>query len=149
MESFNPTYLGNPGYSWEFLVGVCRPVLPILALFQTKKCHFHTRFETWSLRNYVIITQIRTPNKTFLKPLRIRILLFLPYALGIETTNTFVHFRSSFIEKLYSILDQNGQNVYPFLDRNGTIPILFGPTHTNMAYVREVLPHMVKTKMIS
>ena len=58
-----------PGrYSWEFLVGVCRPVFQILDLFQTKKCHFpdpfsdqtskiHTRFQTWPLgRNYVIIT---------------------------------------------------------------------------------------------
>ena len=52
-------------------------------------------------------------------------------------------------EKLYPIPDQNGQNVYPFLDRNGAIPILFGEAHTYMAYVREVLPHMVKTKMIS
>ena len=56
------------GYSWEFLVRVCRPVLHILALFQTRKCHFpdpfsdqtskiHTRLRTWPLgRNYVIIT---------------------------------------------------------------------------------------------
>ena len=56
------------GYSWEFLVGVCRLVLQILTLFQTKKCHFphllsdqtskiHTHFQTWPLgRNYVIIT---------------------------------------------------------------------------------------------
>ena len=44
------------GYSWEFLMGVCRPVLPILALFQDKKCHFHTRFETWCVRIYVITT---------------------------------------------------------------------------------------------
>ena len=53
------------GYSWEFLVGVCRPVLQSLTLFQTKKCHFsqpfldlasriHTRFQTGPLRNYVI-----------------------------------------------------------------------------------------------
>ena len=28
------------GYSWEFLVGVCRPVLQILTRFQTKKCNF-------------------------------------------------------------------------------------------------------------
>ena len=46
------------GYYWEFLVGVCRPVLQILTLFQKKKCHFphpfsdlvskiHTRFQTW------------------------------------------------------------------------------------------------------
>ena len=89
------------------------------------------------------------PNKKFLKPLTIRILLFLFYALVIETTNMFIHCRSSLTETLYPIPDQNGQNVYPFLDRNGTILILFGPTHTNMAYVREVLPHMVKTKMIS
>ena len=49
-------------------LGVFRPVLQILTLFQTKKCHFprllsdlaskiHTRFQTWPLsRNYVIIT---------------------------------------------------------------------------------------------
>ena len=28
------------GYSWEFLVGVCRPVPQILTRFQTKKCNF-------------------------------------------------------------------------------------------------------------
>ena len=28
------------GYSWEFLVGVYHPVLQILTLFLTKKCHF-------------------------------------------------------------------------------------------------------------
>ena len=49
-----------------FLVGVCRPVIHILTLFQTKKCHFShpfsdvaskipTYFQTWTLRNYVII----------------------------------------------------------------------------------------------
>ena len=32
------------GYSWEFLVGVCRPVLEILTLFQTKKCYFSHPF---------------------------------------------------------------------------------------------------------
>ena len=59
---------GGGGYSWEFLVGVCRPVRQILTLFQTKKCHFlhpfsdptskiHTRFQTWPLRrNYFTIT---------------------------------------------------------------------------------------------
>ena len=28
------------GYSWEFLVGVCRSVLQILPRFQTKKCNY-------------------------------------------------------------------------------------------------------------
>ena len=46
------------GYFYEFLVGLCHPVLQILSLFQTKKCHFphwfsdiskiHTYFQTWS-----------------------------------------------------------------------------------------------------
>ena len=56
------------GVLLTILVGVCRPVLQILTLFQTKKCNFphpfsdqtskiHTRFQTWPLdRNYVIIT---------------------------------------------------------------------------------------------
>ena len=29
-------------YSWEFLVGVCRPVLKVLTLFQTQKMSFST-----------------------------------------------------------------------------------------------------------
>ena len=45
------------GYSWEFLMGVCRPVLQILTQFQTKNVIFRIRFQTWPLgRNYVIIT---------------------------------------------------------------------------------------------
>ena len=56
------------GYSREFLVGLCHPVVQILTLFQTKNCNFphlfsdqsskiHTHFQTWPLgRNYVIIT---------------------------------------------------------------------------------------------
>ena len=49
---------GGWGYSWEFFVGVCRPVPQILNLFQTKECNYrhpfshqtckiHTRFQTW------------------------------------------------------------------------------------------------------
>ena len=30
----------------ETVVGVCHPVLQILTLFQTKKCHFSHRFQT-------------------------------------------------------------------------------------------------------
>ena len=35
-------YLNNDpgGYSWKFLVEVCRPVLQILILFQTQKMSF-------------------------------------------------------------------------------------------------------------
>ena len=58
-------------------MGLYRRVLQILTLFQTKKCDFplhfsdlgskiHARFQTWSLRNRVFITQIRTRAKRFL-----------------------------------------------------------------------------------
>ena len=66
----NPQEGGGGGggwYSWEFLVGACRPVLQILTPFQTKMCNFlhpfsdlaskiHTRFQTCHIRNYGIIT---------------------------------------------------------------------------------------------
>ena len=35
---------GGGVYFWEFLVGVCRPVLQILTLFQTKTCHLPHQF---------------------------------------------------------------------------------------------------------
>ena len=41
---------GGGGYSWEFLVGVCRPVLQILTLFQTKQCHFLHPFSDLAFR---------------------------------------------------------------------------------------------------
>ena len=36
--------------SWEFLVGVCRPVLQTLTLFQTKKSHFSHPFSDLGFR---------------------------------------------------------------------------------------------------
>ena len=43
------------GYYWEFLVGVCRPVLQILSLnFRPKNVIFHTCFQTRSLKSIPI-----------------------------------------------------------------------------------------------
>ena len=79
-------------------MGVCRPILQILTVFQTKKYNFplpfadqtfkiYTCLQTWPLgRNYVIITLIRAQTKKF----RIGIFLFLSYSFGIETINTFI-----------------------------------------------------------
>ena len=39
------TEVGSGGYSWEFLVGLCRPILQIMTLFQTKNVISHTRFQ--------------------------------------------------------------------------------------------------------
>ena len=72
-EAFIRCYLqgigttASRGFSWEFFLGVCRSVLRILTLFQTKKWYFphpfsdlafkiHTHFQTWFPRNFVVIT---------------------------------------------------------------------------------------------
>ena len=45
---------GGGGYSWEFLVGVCRWAKKILTQFQTRKCHIHTLFPIWPLMHNII-----------------------------------------------------------------------------------------------
>ena len=126
------------GYSWKFLVGVCCPLLQILTLFQTKKCHFphpfsdqtskiHTRFQTWhSGRNYVIITYIRAQTKNSSNALRsdfeFAYFYFRSYSFGIQTITTFLHSRSR-------------QSIYPFSDQKGPKPLPFGTAHTYMAYI--------------
>lgn len=40
------------GYTWEFVLGLFRPVLHILTLRQTKKkAIFHIRFQIWPLKS--------------------------------------------------------------------------------------------------
>ena len=49
---------GGVAYSWEFLVRVCRPVLQILTLFQTKKCHFPYPFSDLAFRQKLFYNYI-------------------------------------------------------------------------------------------
>ena len=95
-------------YSSEFFEGVCRPVLQILPLFQTKKnVIFHTRCQTkppksipvfrpgLSAETILSLLRLERKQKNSSNPFRIRIFLFLSYSFGIETINTFIHSRSS------------------------------------------------------
>ena len=88
--------LGGRGYSWEFLVGVCCPVLKILTLLQTNNVIFHTRFQTkkeWA-RPFSLVFLLRLEQqqkKVSGNTFRIRIFLFLSYSFGIVTINTFIH----------------------------------------------------------
>ena len=43
------------GYSCEYLVGVCRPVLQILTLFQTKKCNFPPPFSDQTSKIHICL----------------------------------------------------------------------------------------------
>ena len=89
---------GGGGYSWEFLVGACRPVLQILTPFQTKICHFlhpfselaskiHTRFQTSILEIIVSLLRLKDQQRYFLKA----ILNSCIFSFGIETTNIYIH----------------------------------------------------------
>ena len=79
---------GTPGNSWWGCAAWFSKSRPY---FRPKNVIFHTRFQTWPLRNYVIITYIRKATKTISKnPFRIFMFLFLSYSFGIETINTFV-----------------------------------------------------------
>ena len=93
-------------------MGMCRPILQILTLFQTKRCQFPHPFsnlEEVTKRNITCLhkTEIMSPllrlerqQKDFLKSIsnsHIRVSFFLSYSLGIETTTTSIHKRSSFV----------------------------------------------------
>ena len=52
LGKYNSVKQTTGGYSWEFLVGVCRPVLQILTLSKTKKFVIsHTRSQTCPLKS--------------------------------------------------------------------------------------------------
>ena len=83
-------------------------------------CNFHTRFQTWPLRNDVNITQIITPHpppppkkKIPENSCRIRMFLFLSYSFGIETINTFIHSCGS-LDNNTRFQDKTAQKSYPF-----------------------------------
>ena len=139
-------------YSWEFLVGVCRPVLQILTLFQTKKCNFphpfsdqtskiHTRFQTWPLgRNYVIITSIRAQTKKLFKSIS-NSHISLSFSLIWNWNDKYVHTLPYFRRKPYPIPDQNRQSVNPFSEQNGAKPLPDGgDTYLHGLYTGVPLP---------
>ena len=131
-------------------MGVCRSVLQILTLFQTKTCHFphpfsdltskiHTRFQTWPFGEIMLsLPRSKAQTKNSSNPFQIRSLLFL-YSFGIKTINTFIYSRSS-LQKSYPIPDQNGQRVYQSADQNDAKTLPEGAVHTYIAYIKGYPP---------
>ena len=95
MTVVEPSTPGGGGYSWEFLIGVCFPVLQILTQFQTQKCNFLHPFSDQTSKIHTRLLRLECKQKNSSNPFRIRIFLFLSYSFGIETINTFIHSRSS------------------------------------------------------
>ena len=101
------------GYSSEFSIGVCRPVLQILTQFLTKTCHFlhpfsdlaskiHTRFQTWPLKSIPVFGPLLYRNQVKLSSNDIFwILLFLYYSFGVEKTNS-----NKVFEDVLSLVDE-------------------------------------------
>ena len=119
------------GFSWEFLVGVCRPFLQILSLFQTKKYHFPHPFsdlEVVTKRNITCLHETEIMSSLVRlklqqkKPFGIHVTLF-SYSFGIETTNTLIYNRSSLV------------NHTRFQTKRAQKPYHLGVADTYMAYL--------------
>ena len=87
----NPRPRGGGGYSWEFLMGVCCPVLQILTQFQTQKCNFPHPFSDRTSKIHTRLLRLECKQKNSSNPFRIRIFLFLSHSFGIKMINMFIH----------------------------------------------------------
>ena len=108
--------LGDTRYSWEFFLGVCRPVLQILTLFQTKNMSFYRLVFRPDLQNPYLFSDLCygllidlafRPKlhhhyldsvcnpKNSSNAFRICIFLLLSYSFAIETVNMFIHSHST------------------------------------------------------
>ena len=141
------------GYSWEFLVGVCRPVLQILTLFQTKTCHFprsssdqtsktHTRFPHLAFRQKLCHHFLdKSANKN---SFRIGIFLLRSCSFGIKKINALRHSRSSLVNHTRFLTKMDKVHTcaaaYPFSDQKGPKTIPFGGEHTYMAIIQGSTP---------
>ena len=62
------TLLKPGGYSWEFVVGLCRTVVQILILFQTKNSHFpHPLSDLAEAEIMLSLLRLERQQKRFLK----------------------------------------------------------------------------------
>ena len=103
---------GIPGVLIGILGGraVCRPVLQVLTLFQTKKCHFPHRFKTWPV-SYVTITDKKTnPKKVSQNPFWICIRSYTPIVLSKtipesrpNRAKVYARFQTKTAKKLYPL----------------------------------------------
>ena len=92
MTVVEPSTPGGGGgeYSWEFLIGVCCPVLQILTQFQTQKCNFLHPFSDQTSKIHTRLLRLECKQNNSSNPFRIRIFLFLSHSFGFETINTFI-----------------------------------------------------------
>ena len=128
---------GGGGVQMGILGGVCRPVLQILTVFETKKNHFFQPFS--DLASKKLCHQYLDKNsskKGFLKSMITNMHSSLSFLFIWNWNDTYVHTLPLSLEN-YLIPDLNRQSLYPFLDQNSAKPLPFGVAHTYVAYMRE------------
>ena len=95
------------------------------------------------------LLRLKPQQKDFLKyTFRIHVLHFASYSFGIETTNTLIRNRSSFVNHNRFQTKMSKIKIYPFSDQTSSKTLPLGAAHTYMAYIREYPPpgEIVKTR---
>ena len=125
---------------------MCRPVLQILTLFQTKKMSFFTPVFRPDLQNPYQLLDLASKklchhyldwnNKT--NDFLIRTFLFLSYSFGIEKINTFKHSRCP-LENHTRFQTKMGKVyvIVPVFRPKQRKTLFFGAAHTYRAYIRD------------
>ena len=148
-------YLFPNWYSREFLVGLCRPVLQILTLFQTKlKCYFSHPFSDLASisiaifrpgigRNQSLLLRLELQQKDLLKSISNQLItlsfLFIGILSFLINLELKLQVHSTLVVPLKTIRDSRPKqkNLYQVSDRNGAKIIPFGAAQTYMTYIRE------------
>ena len=135
---------GGRGYSWEFLVGVCRSPNPDPNSDQ--KMSFHIRFQTRPLKSIPVFrpglwaenmsSLLRLESKQKISSNAFRICMFLfsrSYSFGIEKTSMFIHSRSS-PENHTRFQTKMGKSIPVFRPKRPKIHTLCGGTNLHGLY---------------
>ena len=122
--------LSNPGvFSWKFLVGVCRPFSKSWPYFGPKNAIFHTRFQTWRLRNCHHYLDSNSNQKNLFKSIsnsRFSLSLLFIWNWNDKYVHTLPWFPRNHDTRLQTEMGKVYN--YPFSDQNGakTIPYPLG-----------------------
>ena len=102
------------GYSWEFFVGVCRPVLQILTRFQTRTLKPIPVFRP-GLWTEIMSSLLRLEHKhkNYSNPFRICIFLFLSFFLIWNWNDKYNYTLRSSLENLARFQTKLAQKPYP------------------------------------
>ena len=103
------THLKPGGYSWEFVVGLCRTVVQILILFQTQKSHFpHSSSDLPEAEIMLLLLRLERQQKRFLK-IHFEFAYYSFLLIHLELKRQTHSYTPIFPRKTYPIPDQNRQ----------------------------------------